>query len=146
MAKRDYYEVLGVSKGADEKELKAAFRKLAMQFHPDKNPGDHTAEVRFKEINEAYQCLSDGQKRAAYDRFGHAAFENGGAGGGEKATGRRHGTGGHGIVEPGANETRLVGKPCPWESTIGRAFHPATPVEMGAFLDWTQCFTPVARR
>jgi molecular chaperone DnaJ len=82
MAKADFYETLGVSRTATDAELKAAFRKLAMQFHPDKNPGDHTAEVRFKEINEAYQCLSDGQKRAAYDRFGHAAFENGGAGGG----------------------------------------------------------------
>ena len=82
MAKADFYETLGVSRTATEAELKAAFRKLAMQFHPDKNPGDQTAEVRFKEINEAYQCLSDGQKRAAYDRFGHAAFENGGAGGG----------------------------------------------------------------
>jgi molecular chaperone DnaJ len=81
MAKADFYETLGVSRTATDAELKAAFRKLAMQFHPDKNPGDHTAEVRFKEINEAYQCLSDGQKRAAYDRFGHAAFENGGAGG-----------------------------------------------------------------
>jgi molecular chaperone DnaJ len=82
MAKADFYETLGVSRTATDAELKAAFRKLAMQFHPDKNPGDHTAEVRFKEINEAYQCLSDGQKRAAYDRFGHAAFENGGAGAG----------------------------------------------------------------
>ena len=82
MAKADFYETLGVSRTATEAEMKAAFRKFAMQFHPDKNPGDHTAEVRFKEINEAYQCLSDGQKRAAYDRFGHAAFENGGAGGG----------------------------------------------------------------
>ncbi|MFM2444921.1 MAG: chaperone Hsp40, co-chaperone with DnaK [Pseudomonadota bacterium] len=82
MAKADFYETLGVSRTATEAEMKAAFRKLAMQFHPDKNPGDQTAEVRFKEINEAYQCLSDGQKRAAYDRFGHAAFENGGAGGG----------------------------------------------------------------
>ena len=82
MAKADFYETLGVSRTATDVELKASFRKLAMQFHPDKNPGDHTAEIRFKEINEAYQCLSDGQKRAAYDRFGHAAFENGGAPGG----------------------------------------------------------------
>ncbi|TBW39197.1 molecular chaperone DnaJ [Siculibacillus lacustris] len=82
MAKRDYYEVLGVGKTADEKELKGAFRKLAMQFHPDRNPGDSEAESKFKEINEAYDCLKDGQKRAAYDRFGHAAFENGGGGGG----------------------------------------------------------------
>jgi molecular chaperone DnaJ len=82
MAKRDYYEALGVSRGASDAELKSAFRKAAMQCHPDRNPGDTAAEVRFKEINEAYQALSDAQKRAAYDRFGHAAFENGGGGGG----------------------------------------------------------------
>src|SRR5919112_2399420 len=81
MSKRDYYEVLGVAKTASEAEMKSAFRKLAMQYHPDRNPGDHEAEVKFKEINEAYQTLSDGQKRAAYDRYGHAAFANGGAGG-----------------------------------------------------------------
>jgi molecular chaperone DnaJ len=80
--KADYYETLGVAKSADEKELKSAFRKLAMQFHPDKNPGDANAEHRFKEIGEAYETLKDPQKRAAYDRFGHAAFENGGMGGG----------------------------------------------------------------
>jgi len=82
MSKRDYYEVLGVSRTATDAELKSAFRKLAMQHHPDKNPGDKAAEAKFKELNEAYQCLSDGQKRAAYDRFGHAAFEQGGGGGG----------------------------------------------------------------
>lgn len=82
MAKADYYDTLGVSRTATEAELKSAFRKLAMQFHPDKNPGDSAAEQKFKDINEAYQCLSDGQKRAAYDRFGHAAFENGGGMGG----------------------------------------------------------------
>jgi len=82
MSKRDYYESLGVARSCTEVELKAAFRKAAMQCHPDRNPGDQAAEVRFKEINEAYQCLSDPQKRAAYDRFGHAAFENGGAGAG----------------------------------------------------------------
>jgi len=80
--KTDFYETLGVSRGADEKELKAAYRKLAMQFHPDRNPGDHAAEIKFKEIGEAYDCLKDPQKRAAYDRFGHAAFEHGGGGGG----------------------------------------------------------------
>jgi molecular chaperone DnaJ len=78
MAKRDFYEVLGVTKACDDKTLKGAFRKLAMQFHPDRNPGDHTAETKFKEVNEAYECLKDPQKRAAYDRFGHAAFEQGG--------------------------------------------------------------------
>jgi molecular chaperone DnaJ len=81
MSKRDYYEVLGVSRTATEAEMKSAFRKLAMQYHPDRNAGDQEAEVKFKEINEAYQTLSDGQKRAAYDRYGHAAFANGGAGG-----------------------------------------------------------------
>ena len=81
MSKRDYYEVLGVSKTATDAEMKSAFRKVAMQYHPDRNPGDHEAEVKFKELNEAYQTLSDGQKRAAYDRFGHAAFANGGPGG-----------------------------------------------------------------
>lgn len=78
MAKRDFYDVLGVAKGTDEAALKSAYRKLAMQFHPDRNPGDKDAEHKFKEISEAYDTLKDPQKRAAYDRFGHAAFENGG--------------------------------------------------------------------
>src|ERR1700674_1555291 len=79
--KRCYYETLEVERTADEPRLKAAFRKLAMKWHPDKNPGDASSEVRFKEINEAYEVLKDGDKRAAYDRFGHAAFEQGGGGG-----------------------------------------------------------------
>lgn len=82
MSKRDFYEVLDVARTADEGELKSAFRKLAMKFHPDKNPGDAEAEARFKELNEAYQTLSDPQKRAAYDRFGHSAFEQGSGAGG----------------------------------------------------------------
>ena len=82
MAKADYYETLSVTRTVTETELKVAFRKAAMQWHPDRNPGDKVAEAKFKEINEAYQCLSDGQKRAAYDRFGHAAFEQGGGGAG----------------------------------------------------------------
>jgi molecular chaperone DnaJ len=77
VSKRDYYEVLGVSRTCTEVELKAAFRKLAMQHHPDRNPGDSECEHRFKECNEAYDVLKDGDKRAAYDRFGHAAFEQG---------------------------------------------------------------------
>ncbi len=81
-AKRCYYETLEVTKAADGTVLKSAYRKLAMQFHPDKNPGDATAETKFKEISEAYDVLKDDQKRAAYDRFGHAAFENGGRGAG----------------------------------------------------------------
>src|SRR5260221_572752 len=80
MAKRCYYDVLGVERTADESELKAAFRKLAMKWHPDRNPGDKSSEVRFKEINEAYEILKDLDKRAAYDRFGHAAFEHAGPG------------------------------------------------------------------
>src|SRR3974390_1679314 len=82
--KRCYCETLEVERNADESKLKAAFRKLAMKWHPDKNPGDATSEVRFKEVNEAYEVLKDPDKRAAYDRYGHAAFEHGmsnGAGG-----------------------------------------------------------------
>lgn len=80
MAKRDYYEVLGVPKDASQADLKKAYRKLAVQFHPDKNPDDPSAEEKFKEIGEAYDVLSDDQKRAAYDRYGHAAFSQGTAG------------------------------------------------------------------
>ncbi len=75
--KRDFYETLGVERDADDGQLKSAFRKLAMKYHPDRNPGDAEAEAKFKEINEAYEILKEPQKRAAYDRFGHAAFENG---------------------------------------------------------------------
>ena len=77
MSKRCYYEVLGVERGAGPETIKGAYRKLAKEHHPDRNHGDTTAEVRFKELNEAYDVLKDDQKRAAYDRFGHAAFENG---------------------------------------------------------------------
>ncbi|MEO0384678.1 MAG: molecular chaperone DnaJ [Pseudomonadota bacterium] len=82
MAKPDFYELLGVSRDADEKTLKSAFRKKAMQYHPDRNPDDAEAEQNFKAVNEAYEVLRDEQKRAAYDRFGHQAFEQGGMGGG----------------------------------------------------------------
>ena len=81
MAKTDYYELLGVDRGSDEKELKSAFRKMAMKYHPDRNPNDPTAEIKFKEIGEAYEVLKDPQKRGAYDQYGHAAFEQGGPGG-----------------------------------------------------------------
>src|SRR5437667_3135845 len=87
MAKQDFYDILGVSKSADADELKRAYRKLAMQFHPDRNPGDKSAEQKFKNISEAYDVLKDDQKRAAYDRFGHAAFENGSRGPGDFAGG-----------------------------------------------------------
>lgn len=82
MAKRDYYEVLGVSKSASADEIKKAYRKMAIKYHPDKNPGDKEAEEKFKEAAEAYDVLSDQSKRQKYDQFGHAAFENGGGGGG----------------------------------------------------------------
>jgi molecular chaperone DnaJ len=82
MSKRCYYETLEVERSADEAQLKAAYRKMAMKWHPDRNPGDKDCEAKFKEINEAYDVLKDGDKRAAYDRFGHAAFENGHGGGG----------------------------------------------------------------
>ena len=80
MSKRDYYEVLGVSRDTDEKDLKTAYRKLAMKNHPDRNPDDEAAAERFREATEAYEVLKDSQKRAAYDQMGHAAFENAGAG------------------------------------------------------------------
>ncbi|MEO0410905.1 MAG: molecular chaperone DnaJ [Pseudomonadota bacterium] len=82
MSKQDYYETLGVGRDADEKALKSAFRKRAMQYHPDRNPGDEAAELKFKELGEAYEVLKDPERRAAYDRYGHAAFEQGMGGGG----------------------------------------------------------------
>jgi molecular chaperone DnaJ len=89
MAKRDYYDVLGVERGASEADIKKAFRKMAMEHHPDRNRHDTRSDARIKEVNEAYDVLKDQQKKAAYDRFGHAAFENGGA-----ASGFRHAGGG----------------------------------------------------
>src|SRR5471032_322234 len=80
--KRDYYHVLGVERAATPDEIKKAYRKLAVKFHPDKNPGDKSAEDKFKELGEAYEVLSNVDKRAAYDRFGHQAFTQGGGFGG----------------------------------------------------------------
>ena len=82
MSKRDYYEVLGIQKGASDDEIKKAFRKLAIKYHPDKNPGDKAAEEKFKEVNEAYSVLSDKTKRQRYDQFGHAGVGGAGAGAG----------------------------------------------------------------
>lgn len=82
MASADYYELLGVSRSASEDDLKRAYRKAALKYHPDRNPGDKAAEEKFKELSEAYQVLSDSEKRAQYDRYGHAAFEQGGMGSG----------------------------------------------------------------
>ena len=81
MSKRDYYEVLGVSKNASDDEIKKAYRKLALKYHPDRNPGDKEAEAKFKEASEANEVLSDKQKRARYDQFGHADVGNGSTGG-----------------------------------------------------------------
>ena len=79
--KEDYYEILGVSKSASSNEIKKAYRKKAIEFHPDKNPGDKVAEINFKKAAEAYEVLSNPQKKSQYDQFGHAAFESGGFGG-----------------------------------------------------------------
>ncbi|MCB2100244.1 MAG: molecular chaperone DnaJ [Rhodobacterales bacterium] len=82
MAKQDYYETLGVERGAGADDIKRAYRKMAMKYHPDRNPGDKAAEQKFKDLSEAYEVLKDDQKRAAYDQYGHAAFEQGGPGAG----------------------------------------------------------------
>src|ERR1700739_3827433 len=82
MAKRDYYEILGISKGASEDEIKKAYRKMAIKYHPDKNPGNKAAEESFKEAAEAYEVLSDAQKRQRYDQYGHAANASSASGGG----------------------------------------------------------------
>jgi len=81
VTREDFYEVLQVSRDASDQELKASYRKMAMQYHPDRNPNNPTAEEKFKACSEAYQVLSDPEKRAAYDRYGHAAFQGGGPGG-----------------------------------------------------------------
>jgi len=96
MAKQDYYATLGVAKDASAEEIKKAYRKLAMKYHPDRNPGDKKAEAKFKEVNEAYDVLKDAEKRAAYDRFGHAAFDG-------TAAGPRPGPGGFGGFQGGGS-------------------------------------------
>src|SRR5438270_6575624 len=90
MAKRDYYEILGIEKSAEVEEIKKAYRKMAVKYHPDKNPGDKAAEEQFKELSEAYEVLSDPQKRAAYDQYGHAAFDRRAGGGFARGGGGFH--------------------------------------------------------
>ena len=87
MAKQDYYEVLGVPKSASAEEIKKAYRKLAVKYHPDKNPGDKSAEEKFKAISEAYEVLKDDKKRVMYDQYGHSAFEGGAGGAGYQSGG-----------------------------------------------------------
>ena len=77
---RDYYDILGLSKSASDSEIKSSYRKLAMKYHPDRNPGDKKAEEKFKEISESYEILKDPQKKSAYDQYGHAAFSQGSGG------------------------------------------------------------------
>lgn len=87
MSKLDYYEVLGISRNADEREIKKSYKRLAMKFHPDRNPGDISAETKFKEIKEAYEVLSNPEKRSVYDQYGHSVFEQSGMGGGHHSNG-----------------------------------------------------------
>ena len=89
MSKRDYYEVLGVARNASPDDIKKAYRKLAMQFHPDRNPGNKEAEAKFKEATEAYEVLKDDQKKAGYDQYGHDAFGQGGGRGAQGGQGSR---------------------------------------------------------
>ena len=97
--KEDYYEILGISKGASSSEIKKAYRKKAIEFHPDKNPGDKKAEANFKKAAQAYEILSDPQKKSQYDQFGHSAFESGGFGGGASFGIYLASNGANGVIE-----------------------------------------------
>ena len=120
MAKRDYYEVLGVGRNASDEEIKKAYRKLALKFHPDKNAGDKSAEEKFKEIGEAYEALSDPQKRAAYDQFGHAAFD-------PRARASRAGGFGGGFHDPFEIFREVFGGTSIFEDLFGGRHDPSQP-------------------
>ena len=123
MAKEDYYKTLGVDRDASAGDIKKAYRKMAMKYHPDRNADDKEAEKNFKEVNEANDVLSDDEKRAAYDRFGHAAFEQGGPGGAGGFGGGGGGFGGRRQMYPAVCAT--CGKDCevPFEPRDGRPVH-----------------------
>jgi molecular chaperone DnaJ len=134
MAKQDYYATLGVGREAGAEELKKAYRKLAMQYHPDRNQGDKKAETRFKDINEAYEVLRDEQKRAAYDRFGHAAFD-GSMGGGAGAQGFDFGGGGIGDIFD-----QMFGEFMGGGRRGGRGPRSGADIRAGAEIDLTEAF------
>ncbi len=120
MSKRDYYEVLGVGRGTSDEEIKKAYRKLAVKFHPDKNPGDKTAEEKFKELSEAYEALGDPQKRAAYDQYGHAAFDS-------RARAGRGGGFGGGFHDPFEIFREVFGGGTIFDSFFGGGSDPSQP-------------------
>ena len=115
MSKRDYYEVLGINRSADEKEIKRAYRKLAKKYHPDMNPGDKQAEQKFKEITEAYNVLSDQEKKKLYDQYGFAAFEEGFGQGGFDQGGFKQGGAGSGFGSGGFRRNTILKVETIWE-------------------------------
>ena len=136
MAKRDYYDVLGIAKGASADEIKKGYRKKARELHPDHNSGNPKAEDQFKEANEAYEVLKDGDKKAAYDRYGHAAFEGGMGGGGGRQGGGGHSDFGSAFSDVfddlfgdftggqrGGGGRRRDASPCPYPTSQGRRSH-----------------------